>query len=116
MDDVQPRFCRIQGRDAWCPMQHAPGIAAAVMGSFERERTLMGHPARERLKPAAQLRVDPEERCPWPATKPFEATADVDVDAEGANVDGDSPHGLVAVNDGHRAHASGLRRERGDCR
>ena len=75
----------------------------------------MGHPASELgLKPTADFRIDPDECAARTAAEPFQAAADVNVDAQRANVDGDRADGLVAVDDGDGSHLASLGGDRRD--
>ena len=57
---------------------------------LERERPPVGHPAGERGSSRRRTSgIDPEERRARAAAEPFQAAADVDVDAQRADIDRD---------------------------
>ena len=62
----------------------------------------------------AHLGIDPDERRAGPAAEPLQAAADVNVDPEGANVNGDRADGLVAIDDRDGADLAGFRGDRRD--
>src|SRR5207237_6819516 len=107
-DDLQSRTCRIKRRNVRRAVQKAPGIISAIQMRAEGKWLLMGHPTgNPRSEFGAQFRPHPQERRARTAAQPFQAAADIDIDAESPNIDWNCADGLVAIDDCDRSH--GLR-------
>src|ERR1700722_3383044 len=95
-------------------MEQSPGIVAARQLGRKRKGRLMGHPACEfRLEATTDLRIDPDKCRTRSTAEPFQAAANVDVDSQPPDVDGDGADGLVAVDDGDGLYFASLG---GNCR
>ena len=64
-------------------MQESPRVGTSNQIGSKGKRLLMGHPAGQfRLQSPSQVGIDPYERVSRPAAEPFQAAADVNIDAE----------------------------------
>ena len=114
-DDLQARPRGVEGRDVRRAVQEPPGVVAPVERRGERERPGVRHPAGQaRGEPIPELGPDPEERRPGAAAEPLQAAADVDVDPQRRDVDGDRADGLIAVDDRDGADLPRPARDRRD--
>src|SRR5262249_28673461 len=108
VDNFQARSDSVKGRDAGRSIKQPPCIVTALQAGLEVERLAMGHPPGElRFQARARPRINPYKRRAGAATEPFQAAADVNIDAQRSDVHRDRTDRLVAVDNRDGADLAG---------
>src|SRR5260370_20980827 len=99
IENLQPGLARIKRGNMWSTVQITERVIALINGArFERKRAAVGAPPRERgAQLGAQIFANIEVAYAWPATEPFEDSADRKISSQAAHLEGDRSRSLENI-------------------